>query len=498
VFVLNDGAAVTIGRGKENDVQVTHESLSRQHARLHVGARALLEDLGSRNGTYVDGVRVARCALAGACYLRCGDVVFAYVPAESSPALMPSMVHHATLPALDELLHRGAPTALQLSASSPVDRARDKLAVLVRVSELLSAPQPIDDMLRRALDLLFDILDIDSGVVVLVEDGELRPRVHKTRSSSESLTGEAEFSRQVVSYVLAHDVAALFGDAPRDQRIPDSGSIVAQSVQSVMCAPLGGRRGVLGALYVDNRRRADRFGAEDLEFLSAFANQAAIALENAKLSARLADEAVQRSALMRFFPPATVDMLLRSGGTIEVVEVEATVLFCDIAGYTELSCELAPTEVIALLNAYFPRMAEIVFSHGGTLEKYIGDALLAVWGAPIAVADHAERAIGAALDMQQAVAELAASRSIAVHIGICSGKVAAGNVGSDRYLQYATVGETTSSASRICDTAGPGEILIDERTAALLKPGAFSLEARGSVSLLGMREPRTLYSVRRA
>ena len=487
VFALARGS-VTIGRSQDNGVHVMHESLSRQHARLTLGPHgAVIEDLGSRNGTYVDGLRISRSELFGACYIKCGDVVFAFVPEEaptSRPLAPPSLVHDVRADrSLTELLASEQPTALHLRAREPAERARDKLAVLLRVSELLSVPAPVDELLARALDLLFDILDVDRGVVVLVEEGELRARLSKSRDGL-----EARFSRQVVSYVLAHGVAALFADAPRDARLGGA-SIVAQSVRASMCAPLRGRERVLGVLYVDNQRLPDRYGAEDLEFLSAFANQVAIALENATLSARLAEEAVKRSALTRFFSPATVEVI-GSSEALAVVEVEATVLLADIVGYTELSTEMPPRELIALLNAYFPRMARIVFDHEGTLEKYIGDALLAVWGAPVAQSDHAERAIRAAIEMQRATRELG---KLSIHIGLATGPVAAGNVGSNEYLQYATVGETTCLASRMCDLAAPGEILIDERLATAVASRDFSIEWCSSADLAG--RTRSLFSV---
>lgn len=494
VFALKIGPN-TIGRTQQNDVFVLHESLSRQHARLLVGeAQVLLEDLGSKNGTYVDGLRVDRRELRGAHYIRCGDVVFAFVPNEresARPPPAPTIVYDGrgdlTRMSLDQLLETAKRSRNQA-------RSDERLAILLKVSELLSRPAPPEELLGRTLDLLFEILDVDRGVVVLLEDGELRPSVHKAKSG---VVDDASFSRQVVSYVLEHEMAALFADAQHDPRL-EGGSILAQSIHASMCAPLRGRERMLGALYVDNVARADRLGEADLAFLSAFANQAAIALDNALLSARLANEAVERSTLLRFFPPTAIDAILRAGGTLEVVETQATVLMSDISGYTALSAELPPRDLIALLNAYFPLMADIVFRHEGTLEKYIGDALLAVWGAPLPQADHAERALFAAVDMQAKLADLNRymPRPLRIHIGLSSGSVAAGNVGSQRYLQYATIGETTSLASRICSEAGPGEILVDARTIALLEPARFDLEPRGPASLRGKADDVELWSLR--
>jgi adenylate cyclase len=537
VFELGDGEH-TIGRTKQNHIFVLHKSLSRHHARIVIerdGAR--IEDLGSKNGTFVDGVRVDRRALHAAHYIKCGDVVFSWVddarsndaraPSEP-PGAFPTMVcgldSDPARRSLAELLTRysdgdrrapcAAATAGGAAASgAPAERAAARLEILLKVSELLSSPGHIDEVLGRVLDLALRVLDIDRGTVLLLDDdGVPQPRVTRTRAPRQD--DEQIFSRHIVRYVMTHGVAALFADAPADPRLAQAGSILQQSICASMCAPLKPRddRPPLGVLYVDNITRADRFQQDDLEFLSAFANQSAIAIDNALLSARLAEAAVTKSALLRFFPPAAIEAIMHQGARLDAVETDATALFCDISGYTELSSQLAPREVIALLNAYFPIMSDIVFRHEGTLEKYIGDALLAVWGAPWRRPDDASRAVAAAIEMQRAMRALAErwradrlrqagdrgaapARELAIHIGINSGVVAAGNIGSERFLQYATIGDATNVASRICNAANDGEIVIEESTRRRLPDGAFRTEALGPVSVKGKAEPLRLYRV---
>jgi adenylate cyclase len=187
---------------------------------------------------------------------------------------------------------------------------------------------------------------------------------------------------------------------------------------------------------------------------------------------------------------------------MRAVESRVTVLFSDISGFTALSSTLMPKQVMGLLNDYFPSMVDIVFRHGGTLEKFIGDAVLAIWGAPFARADDADRAVTAAIEMQRAVGPLNARLAalghppIAIHIGLASGPVAAGYVGTERYIQYAVIGDTTNVASRVCSVAGAGEILITESTRALLASSRVHLEALPPVEVKGKIEPLVLYRVR--
>ena len=330
----------------------------------------------------------------------------------------------------------------------------------------------------------------------MLEAGVCVPRVHKSRGP---VPFDGAFSSQIVGYVLEHGVAALFADTKRDPRLDAGASILQQSICASMCTPLHARGRLLGALYVDNLTRPDRFNEEDLEFLSAFANQAAIAVDNALLSAKLAEEAVARNNMLRFFPPTAIEAILAGGASLEAMETEATALFCDVSGYTQLSSALAPRDVIGLLNEYFPVMADVVFKHEGTLEKYIGDALLAVWGAPLSRPDDAARAVAAAIDMQRAIEplnrRLTLPRPLSIHVGVNTGVVAAGNIGSSRYLQYATIGDATNVASRICDAAAAGEIVVDALTADRVGGSGLALEPLGRVPLKGKAEPEELFRV---
>ncbi len=527
VFELRDGAN-TVGRTKANDIFVLHKSLSRQHARLtgSLGEWSI-EDLGSKNGTFVDGIRVDRRALGAAHYVKCGDLVFSFVARDGShatppPVARPTMVcdvaHDPGRQSLEQLLtaRPGADmpiaggTALNLRGSTSDERAREKLQILLKVSEMLSLPASIDELLGSILDLAFQILDIDRGTVLMLDgDGRPEPRVSRSRVGR-SHDSNDNFSRQIVDYVLREGQSALFADASADPRIEGAGSIMHQSIFASLCAPLKPRddRAPFGVLYVDNLTRADGFDQEDLEFLTAFANQAAVAVDNATLSARLAEEAAARTSLLRFFPPSAIDTIMSGGGLLEPIETVATALFCDISGYTAMSAQWPPREVIQLLNVYFPVMADIVFEHEGTLEKYIGDALLAVWGAPLRTEQDAARAVRAAIDMQRAMGALnerwhaervrmglAAGPPIAIHIGINSGPVAAGNIGSADFVQYATVGDTTNVASRVCAVAEATEIVIDEKTHHKLPANSFRTVALAPTHIKGKTDAMHLHRV---
>ncbi|HTQ80463.1 MAG TPA: adenylate/guanylate cyclase domain-containing protein, partial [Thermoanaerobaculia bacterium] len=155
---------------------------------------------------------------------------------------------------------------------------------------------------------------------------------------------------------------------------------------------------------------------------------------------------------------------IRLGGS----KRQAVVMFADIRGFTALSERLSPDEIASLLNEYFTEMVEIVFEHGGALDKFMGDAMMAIWGAPLNRADDPDRAVRAAVAMQRELEPLnrlwreRGKPTLAVGIGLHAGEVFAGNIGSDRRLEYTVLGDAVNTASRLCAEAGAGDILIGE------------------------------------
>lgn len=509
VVPLTPGA-ITIGRAPENEVSILHHSLSRRHAKIEVGAGGVtLQDLESKNGTFVDNTRVSRVTLRGGETIRCGDVVLMVatdeaVAAKPMPPASPTIVRNInedlTRFGLDRFLGGAANAlggALNLRTGPETDRAQDKLRILLKVSQALSTPGAIESQLQKILDLLMQILDVDRAAVLLVNPatGQMEPRVVEAKNPQFM---DHTFSTSIVQYVREHCVAAIFSDAASDPRLADAKSVMGLSIRASMCAPLKPRDDILGVLYVDNRTTPNRFKAEDLEFLTSFANQAAIAIENATLYERVQRDAVRRNNLLRFFPPSTAARLAEQENvTLEPIETEVTALFSDISGFTAMSSKMTPMQVVALLNEYFPPMAGIVFRHEGTLEKYIGDALLAVWGAPFRHELDPVRAVHAAIDMQKALTGFNASRPdnqrLRIHIGINTGLVAAGNIGSEHYIQYATIGDTTNVAARICNVAQAGEILMSEATLSRIPQGTFETQPVDPVSVKGKETPLKLH-----
>jgi len=208
------------------------------------------------------------------------------------------------------------------------------------------------------------------------------------------------------------------------------------------------------------------------------------------------------SNFQRYFAPDLARQIAGQEGEIQLggAKRQVVVLFSDIRGFTQISERMSPDEIAGLLTDYFTEMVEIVFRYGGTLDKFMGDALMALWGAPIARIDDADRATRAAIGMQQALRQLnvrwqqQGRPALAVGIGLNAGEVFAGNIGSERRLEYTVIGDAVNVAARLCSQAGPGEILIAEPLHAILSQPP-PVSALTPVPLRGKSRPVPVYRI---
>jgi adenylate cyclase len=518
----------TIGRSGDNTIVIADESLSRYHAEITIAENQItIKDLQSLNHTFVNKVKIVECELKNGDLIDCGNVEFKFLETiNATPVVSGSpsskqvnlQQEEEQIPIPTEKIVKQFSTEqsrfkiqdlldapgrrdsiLRLSHRASNQRTVDKLKILLEVSKELSSPEEPDRLLEKILDLLFEIMNVDRAVILMVNE-TTKQLEHKAVKLRSGISSENQFySKNITNYVYKNGNAILTTDACHDQRFNESESIFVQTIRSSMCIPLKPREEVIGVLYVDNLSLSDVYSDEDVEFLSALANQAAIAIDNANLYKKIAAEAVMRNKLERFFPEP-VRKKLKEEASLGIVETEVTALFADISNFTKMSSTMQPRQVIAMLNEYFEVMVEeIVFRYEGTLEKYIGDALFAIWGAPYRKQDDAQRAVQAAIDMQWAVLRLnqqwiqQGKQPIQIHIGLNTGKVAAGNIGSEKLIQYATIGDTTNVTSRICNVAQAGEIVVSQSTFERLTALNLPFEKMSLVHVKGQDQPLQLY-----
>jgi adenylate cyclase len=326
----------------------------------------------------------------------------------------------------------------------------------------------------------------------------MRARDEKLEAHAKKLS----IGRTITRKVMKDRVALLSQDAAAEAMFAGVESIVSQGVRSTICAPLVAESGVHGALYADRLDPFASFKPDDLELISAVAAQTAVAVENVRAHERLAREEVARANYSRFLPEYVVKQMLENPNSFKLggVNQTVTVLFADIRGFTRLSENAEPQKVVHLLNKYFSAMTEIIFAHGGTLDKYIGDGLMALFGAPTATPEDPSNALNAAVAMQRRIIsineELRAEgySEIGVGIGLHTGEATVGYIGSERRSEYTAIGDTVNLASRLESNAQGGQILISEATSNAAHR-RYKLAPREPITVKNRTAPVPLFEV---
>jgi len=557
---LADGETL-IGRAATCSVMVNAPGVSRQHARVRAASgRAWIKDVGSSYGTTLNGAPLAeeREIHAGD-VIEIGELVVTVAHAAAEPAFLsdrePELEPAGTIlrrvdhvwPPAEPSPPAGVPVTGTQRAAAPVadltpapgvlrapavmrepgtgaqerrggdrrkvdigrpagDRrlGRDRrggrlLRLLGEIGRTLVTVQPLPQVLAKVADLVFDAIPAERVFLMLRESFDQPLHGHVMRNRDGSTPANVSLSRTVLSTVMRDRVAMLATDALSDARLDASNSIHGMNIRSFMCAPLWNRNDVIGVLYCDNPL-SKKFTADDLEVFTALSNYAAVSIEQARLSQQLLEETTRRERLQRYHSPGVIRRILHSAGTeggFIAHEREVSVMFCDIVGFTRLCENMTPVAVGELLNSYFGRMADLIFEHEGTLDKFIGDAILAVFGAPFDQPDHAARCVAAALAMRRALTEINATREapIRMRIAINSGTALTGDIGSPTRRDFTVLGDVVNTASRIEGAvAQADQIVISQSTRALIGE-SFQLKPLGAVTLRGRESQTEVFEV---
>jgi len=591
-----EGRTLVVGRSPACDVPIRDLTVSRHHGEIEASAAGLrIRDLGSTNGTFVNGARISESVAAAGSRVAFGKVLF-QVMEERAPGAPPDaadetdhlvivrqlraqsltdiaslLAQEPTGPAADAAAAR----PLRVRGEAPAERRAAALALLLEIAKELSQQGEPARLLDKAARLLLQALRIDRVDILTRGDhdrsDEMVPRVSKARPGCAPGSGRVprlaarKAGRERVAVLISEAPAGAGagprsgdanapaatsasaapagaaqddapgtapsppvavpepGNAPDDVgrvetgdrgtgrsesgavsgtgtvsgtgaisgtgAVPGTGEVAVQPAPiqaaapaqpvsaerrgNAICAPLLGMQAtVLGLLYVVTAE--DALGREDLEFLTAFAGIVAVTMENLWLMERARGEAVSQAAYQRHFAPFVAEQIAgQSGGHEGVVGLEGArrrvaFLCCDLRGFTELAEELPPAETARLLSEFFGEMVNVIFEHGGTLDRLTGAGLTALWGAPLGRQDDADEAVQAAVGIQRELDRLNGEwsrqgrQNLAAAIGIDLGQVFAGNVGSERRLDFTAIGKPVERAAGLAAAAAAGEILLSE------------------------------------
>ncbi len=529
---LVPGMTLSIGRAKENDIVLNDRRVSRKHAFIAAENGAFkivdgsIEDgqlKRSVNHVFVNGSPMLEKPLEQGDAIVIGESRLEFhrqtapeahaVPATPTPSLgntpiIATAVRQA--PTVAQMPTKSidfddnplGQTQMQISAHEIIGRQshismesafataeevkdlRRKAKTLELLYEMSKALGTIFDhqaIFDKATDLIFRGSPADRVVALLADetldgrilDYSLNPISVKTRDEkNQQDTSALTISRTITQKVMREKIALLSQDATTDEQFSGAESIVSQGVRSTICAPLITESNVHGVLYADRLDPFAAFSPDHLELISAVAAQTAVTVETVKAHKRLAREEVARANYSRFMPEYVVKQLLDNPASFKLggVNQKITVLFADIRGFTSISEKENPEKIVGLLNKFFSVMTEIIFENGGTLDKYIGDGLMALFGAPTASEEDALNSIKAAVTMQKKLAELnnelrsEGFPQISMGIGLHTGVATIGYIGSDRRSEYTAIGDTVNLASRLQSNAGGGEILMSDAT----------------------------------
>ncbi|HVQ57088.1 MAG TPA: adenylate/guanylate cyclase domain-containing protein [Pyrinomonadaceae bacterium] len=544
---LVPGVSLSIGRATENDVVLNDRRVSRKHA--HIAADAVgfkIVDGYFENGelkrsvnhVFVNGSPMLEKPLSQGDTVVIGETRLEFFQRKEVEANVISVAPSlGNTPIMAAAAARGTPmvsvpkgidfddnplgqTQMQMSANEIIGRQshvslesafataeevkdlRRKaktLELLYEMSKSLGTVFDHQALFDKATDLIFRGSPADRVVALLADetldgrilDYSLNPISVKTRDEKiEALTSSLTISRTITQKVMREKIALLSQDATTDEQFLGAESIVSQGVRSTICAPLITESNVHGVIYADRLDPFAAFSPDHLELISAVAAQTAVTVETVKAHKRLAREEVARANYSRFMPEYVVKQLLDNPSSFKLggINQKITVLFADIRGFTSISEKEKPEKVVGLLNKFFSAMTDIIFENGGTLDKYIGDGLMALFGAPTASEEDALNSVKAAVTMQKKLAEINPEfraeglPEISMGIGLHTGVATIGYIGSDRRSEYTAIGDTVNIASRLQSNASGGEILMSDITA----------EACGNRIPFTEREPLTV------
>jgi len=512
---------LSIGRTEGNDLVLNHPSVSRKHAKLESrNSTWWIVDLKSTNGVKVNGNLITEAQINAGDKVLIGSVQLDIKAMPSVDFSGESMFDNPSGTVIRRISDFNSEFGLDLGevqeavvrppsepGKAEPSFSREKIfQVLVQVAKSLLQTEDLQTLLNTVMDMIFKYLPVERGLIILFdEDGNPIPKLTKFIEGADA--GDIPISRTILKMVAEQQVALMTSNALEDARLLGGKSIAIHGIRSAMCVPLWNRQRVIGAVQVDSPIHIGRFTEEDLDLLTALANFGAVAIERAQLAEKIEQERQIRNKMERYHSPAVIDEIVKGVVTANETEIrnaDVSILFADISGFTTVSETKKPEEVAEFLSNFFSAAVDAIFAYGGTLDKFIGDAVMAFFGAPIPQDDHADRAIMAGLMMMERVEQWNAERdrqglpAVRIRIGINSGPAVVGNVGTEKRVDYTVLGSSVNIASRLeSGVAKPGQLVVSKNTLERCF-GSFETEPLGEFALKGLQQKMPVFAIKSA
>jgi adenylate cyclase len=347
------------------------------------------------------------------------------------------------------------------SASGTGGSGAQRLKMVCELPMLFAAKTQLEELLPTIVDRLVDLTpSAESWALALLE-----PKTNVLLLKAYRSKHEPHLSETLSRRAMNERKAFIWNRSVN----PDLSKTILQStIVTGMYAPLLWQGQAFGVICAESGSLDGMFSEEDLRLTVFMAQYAAMAVGSHDLQEKLRQESVLSAKLLRQFSPKVAERLLKHRGNLRLggERSEVTILNSDIRGFTRLTENMEPDDVVEMLNEYFAVLVPIIFSHQGTIDKFIGDAILAVFGSPQPDSNQYEHAVRAAIEMQSAMDKVNRDRRLRglpcaeAGIGIHCGEVVHGFVGTSDRMEFTVIGDTVNRAARYCSGAAGGDILI--------------------------------------
>ncbi len=483
-----------LGRHPKNRIKVLEPGVSKVHCLIsaedeqHFSVR----DLGSRNGTFVNDKRIkGKVVLKDGDEIRMGNTRCLF--RDKIDALTINWVATPREDIEKRIQHKVAPRKMDkfFPQNNIIDdemlRADyERLRISFELHRDIGFDLHIDFILGCVLDRVYEFLEFDQGIVLLInKKAEFNVHSFKLKVLDAGIT----VSRTLIDYVVEDGLGVLL-NSPNPGAANASPDLLDSPAESSLAVPIMDEQELMGVILIEKKDTYTPFRERDLSLLSNVANKTALFIRNSQVAKGVTRESLERERFRKIVSPELAEMVV--AGQLRVAEYgewrPATLLMANIIGFNDLARDMAPDLLVAMLNRHFDSLVKVVFRHEGMVNGFMGDRILAVWGAPLAHDDDALRAVAAATEMHQAVEALNVKRDEAdeppleIGIGLATGNVLAASTGSARTQRYTVFGEPVTWVQAVCAAARAGQLMVTEETHKAIN-GRFTTEEAHTIRL---------------
>ena len=351
----------------------------------------------------------------------------------------------------------------EFERKSLVTEALDKyreINLLYTIASKLSSCLDVKEISILVIEEASRLISFTSASVMLHNKQNNFLEIIAAKGTAEMLGISIEADQGIAGHVFITGKPELVNDVNQDIRYISNEN----ECYAIICVPILTKSKTLGVVNISNSEPVN-YNAKDLKLFTAIVTQAASAIENAMLHEQKLQEERIKSNLERYLSPQVAKAVIGAEGEVSLTTSKRKIamLFSDIRNFTTKCEELEPEQLVTYLNEYFTQMVDVIFNHQGTVNKFVGDMIVAMFGAPSEIIDREYCAIAAAIDMQKRIKSLPIAwvrENFFTGIGISSGEVIVGNIGSPQHMDYTAIGDEMNIASRLQGLAKGGQILV--------------------------------------